>query len=85
MDHELELVIPILEIFGNFSFAVFYYPGNMRNISFFFFLDFSLSWKYWKLKSPIFPGSWKCGRQADGSRGCVVLPWFFWDPVPEIL
>ena len=30
------------------------------------FLHFLISWKYWKLKSPLFPGSWKYGRRAGG-------------------
>ena len=59
MDHDLELISPILEILeievcnilynpgniGNLSFSVFWTPGNIGNR---FLPIFRISWKYWK-------------------------------------
>ena len=64
MEHDLELIIPILEILeievfniiykprdiGNLSFSTSSYPGNIGSYD-----PYSvLSWKYWKLKSSTF-------------------------------
>ena len=68
MDHGLELIIPILEIFeievfnilynpGNIEklfFSIFYYPGRTGNRFFSYFL---LSWKYMPNIFFILPGN----------------------------
>ena len=76
MDHELELISPILEILeievsnilynpgniGNWIFSIFSYPGNTGNRILLF--------------SHILEIRAAGGRRrAGGSRGCVVLPW----------
>ena len=64
MEHDLELIIPILEILeievcniiynpgniGNLSFSTSSYPGNIGSYDPYPVL----SWKYWKLKSSTF-------------------------------
>ena len=51
--------------------------------------NFLVFWKYWKLKSPLFPGSWKYGRRAGGSFGQVFPAWVILGTlnleVPELL
>ena len=59
MEHDLELIIALLEMLeivvcnilqnpgniGNHSFSIFWAPGNIGNL---FFSIFRISWKYWK-------------------------------------
>ena len=76
MDHDLELISPILDILEIEVCNILQNPGNTGKLIFLFshilaileihFLHFLLSWKYWKLKSPLFPGPWKYGRRAGG-------------------
>ena len=70
MDHDLELISPILEILEISVFPYFWTPGNIGNLIFLYFLDAwkywkmdffdsVLSWKYWKFDFSNFPISWK--------------------------
>ena len=72
MEHGLELIIARLEILGIGVCNIIHNPGNIGNLSFSVFLD---AWKYWKSGFSDCLVSWKYGRRAGGSRGCVVLPW----------
>ena len=65
MDHDWELSSPILEILEIGVSNILYNPRNIAIWKPQFF-PCLLCWKYWKLKSPLFPGSWKYGRRAGG-------------------
>ena len=65
MDHDLELIIPILEILEIEVFNIIYKPGNIGNLSFSIphileilenvFFNFLISWKYWIVRSILSP------------------------------
>ena len=81
MDHNLELIIPRLEIFGNLKFDIFSYPGNIGN------RIFSIFSYPGNNRNLIFQFSSILEMRAAGRRLpllCALL-WSFWDPVPGIL
>ena len=49
MEHGLELIIPRLEIFGNWIFNIFSYPGNIGN------RVFLIAWYPGNIGNLIFP------------------------------
>ena len=90
MDHELELFIPTLEILEIEVFNIIYNPGNIGHRIFLIFWSpgnignwiFLIFWSpgsigYWILLFSHILEIRAAGgrRRADGSRGCVVLPW----------
>ena len=57
MEHDLELIIPRLEIFGNWIFYIFSYPGHIGN------RVFLIAW---------YPGNTGGGRAAPGVVLCCL-------------
>ena len=82
MDHDLELVIPRLEIFGNWIFNIFSYPGNIGN------RIFLIAWYPGNIGNWIFIIFWSPGNsRAAGGRlqglCCAALD-YFWNMFPGI-
>ena len=69
----------IMEILEIEVFNILYNPGDIWYWTFLFslilemfdigFLDFLISWKYWKRHFCNFLLSWQCGQREGGSRG----------------
>ena len=72
MDHDLELIIPILEILEIGVCNILQNPGNIGKRIFF---DSVLSWKYWKADLLYFLISWKYWK-SDSSNS--ILSWKYW-------
>ena len=73
MDHDLELISPILEILEIWVCNILQNPGNIGNLSFSIFLD---AWKYWKSDFSVFWDAWKYWKSesATFSRILEILP-----------
>ena len=69
MEHGLELIIPRLEIFGNWIFNIFPYPGNIGN------RVFLIAWYPGNIGNRNFPSFWSPGNIGNWSFSDCLVSW----------